>query len=162
MCISQGALLSRTRRHWKVRYQGWTDNSDVNKRLPLGTWIAHQAARGKIKGRRHERKSIPILQRCFSHIWTSIIFWSKLMQQIEKEVREDFDGWSASCVFEEQRKSLKMNLLSGGSGVKTKVGDEGGQKQILLTPSKSKQARGKATVMAEVTNSPLQILVDIL
>lgn len=51
LVISQGAMLWRARRKVQVQYHGWTDNSDVNKRLPLGTWIAHQAARENIKGR---------------------------------------------------------------------------------------------------------------
>lgn len=111
-------MLWRAQRHWKVCYQGWTDNSDVNKRLLLGTWIAHQAAWEKIKGclQTQREKEPPnyaeVFQPHLDRDWKkgkftsgqASIFWSKRMQatEEEREVQEDFDGWSTSCVFEEQ------------------------------------------------------------
>lgn len=178
LVISQGAMLWRTWRHWKVWYQGWTDNSDVNKRLLLGTWIAHQAAQKEVKGRLQtpRKKEHPYPAEVFqphldgnwkereTDIWTGIIFWSKLMQWTEEEVQEDFDGWSASCVFEEQRKSLEMNAFIRGSGVKIKAGGRWGRPETerfcWLQVSLSEQderVKGPTTVTAEVTDSPLQM-----
>lgn len=61
------------------------------------------------------------------NIWTGFVFWSKLMQRTEEEVHDVFDGWRASCVFEEQKKSLELTTLIGGSELKAKVGWRGGR-----------------------------------
>lgn len=106
-----------------------------------------------------------------TEISTGTAFWSLNVKKKKKEnwcrgqkteEQGDFDGWSTSCVFEEQRgerENKRIHLRTGVKNVRRMEMRNARNRLGLLTQSSSNRARWKdpATVAAEVTNSPLQI-----
>lgn len=127
--------------------------------------------------RKKERKNV-LLHRCsFTPGWklketeinilTGTALWSLNVKKNwcggqKTEVHGDFDGWSTSCVFEEQRgepENKRIHLRTGAKNPRRMEMRQARNRLRLLTRSSSNRARWKdpATAAAEVTNSPLQI-----